>query len=52
MKIEKELEEHTSISKKIDYDIDKDVEPNTTHAPAYQAGRILFSALSLLRIGG
>ena len=51
MKIEKELEEHTSISKKIDYDIDKDIEPNTPNAPAYQAGRILFSALSLLRIG-
>ena len=51
MKIEKGLEEHTRISKKIDYDIDKDVEPNSSNASSYQAGRILFSALSLLRIG-
>lgn len=51
MKIEKQLEEHTSISKKIDYDIEKDVETNSSNAPTYQAGRILFSALSLLRIG-
>ena len=52
MKIEKELEEHTSISKKIEYPAEQDVETTSSNVGAFQAGRILFSALSLLRIGG
>jgi hypothetical protein len=49
-KIEKDLEEHTRISQKTDYNGDNDIETNTQPA-TFQAGRILFSALSLLRIG-
>jgi phage shock protein PspC (stress-responsive transcriptional regulator) len=51
MKIEKELEEHTSISKKNEYPDEQDVERTSSNVGAFQAGRILFSALSLLRIG-
>jgi hypothetical protein len=52
MKIEKELEEHTSISKKIEYPDEKDVETTSSNVGALKAGRIWFSTLSLLRIGG
>jgi len=51
-KIERELEEHTSINKKIEYPDEKNVESTSSTVGAFQAGRILFSALSLLRIGG
>ena len=51
MKIEKELEEHTSISRKMEYNGESNSEAASSNSSAYQAGRILFSALSLLRIG-
>jgi phage shock protein PspC (stress-responsive transcriptional regulator) len=51
-KIERELEEHTSINKKIEYPDEKNVESTSSTVGAFQAGRILFSAVSLLRIGG
>lgn len=51
MKIEKELEEHTITSKRSEERIDQDVESNDVNRNGFQAGRILFSALSLLRVG-
>ena len=51
LRIEKELEEHTDISKRKVESIDQDIESVNTNSNAYQAGRILFSALSLLRVG-
>jgi phage shock protein PspC (stress-responsive transcriptional regulator) len=51
MKIEKELEEHTITSKRSEEHIDQDVESDDVNRNNFQAGRILFSALSLLRVG-
>ena len=51
LRIEKELEEHTDISKRKVESIDQDIESVNTNSNTYQAGRILFSALSLLRVG-